>query len=300
MEIINLVVGLAGLAFIAAGGLNLIKMGVLLVLGISALALGYKLRNKRKVALPVVLVLLAVMAWVSTIKVAGRADFQGGAYKQVGVKQMDATVKDCENAAKLLPDMVRVDGLVDEISAIDYQPLLSLLSQRKLQFIELRVSTRTAYGPVAAVGAHIVHSGNVGDHWLVDRPVGSYVKMAIGSTAASNCIAPDRLPEKLRNELDFSPLGEGACLTMVYADKPSARYALDYLADTPATKDKLGRYRLVDRQLNLTLAQLPTFEDPLRPADAGHRLLAKTETSLALLSCRNPHTMLLDRLVGTN
>ncbi len=300
MEIIGLLIGFAGVAFVAAGGLFWIKVGVLLALGVAALMVGYRLHQSLYVALPVVLVLLGVMAWVATIRVPSRSDFFKGDFKQVSVQQQEATVKDCENAAQQLPSTVVVDGVVDEITATNYQPLVTLLSHRKLAFIELRVSTRTAYGPVAAVGPHIVHSGNVENHWLVDKPVGSYVKIAVGNPATDTCIPSYQLPEKLREPLKFSPLGERACLTMVFADKPSARYAIDYLADVPATKNKLGRYRLVDRQSKQTLAQLPTFEDPLRPADAGHSLLAleRYYKNTPPLRCRNPHTMLLDRLVG--
>ncbi len=273
----------AALAFVLGGGLYIVVMLVAAAIAGTALAGVWRFRKRPwKMWLMLLIFAWGVLAlWLNVTR--DNTMDSTGYYKKVSSEQQDITIAACEKAELTAPKQLLVEGIVDEITNTGYSQLVSLLFEQKLKFVELRVNKREALGVVPALGPYIVHSGNAGRHWLVDKPIYSYVKVAVGNPTSDTCIHGDQLPADLLTSLWPH---QGACITMTYLDRASARYALDYAEDVPANKDKTGQYRLVDRQQNITLARLPTYDDPQRP-EASH-----------LVRCRSPHAMLLKKLSG--
>ncbi len=277
MDSTSLILGYAALAFVLGGGLYIVIMLLGAAIAGSALVGVWRWRKRPWLMWPVLLVFAYSIWFLWLNKPFDNANNGSSRYKEVSYQQQDITFAACEKAQLALPEQLIVDGIVDEITNIDYSQLVSLLDKQKLKFVELRVKN-------AAVGPHIVQGdGSPHGDWLVDKPINSYVKVAVGSPATDSCTPGDQLPADLIRQ--FWPLKE-VCITMTYLDRPSARYALDYVEDVPVNKDKTGQYRLVDRQQNITLAQLPTYDDPQRP-NRRHPV-----------PCRSPHAIVIKKLVG--
>jgi hypothetical protein len=297
MEIINLIFGLIALAFIAVGGLFFTKIGLVLVGTALIAGLGWKLRHQPLKAAAIVLPIMAVLLWIGSIQVPKASDFRGN-YKQVSIKQQEITRAACEADAKVLQAKYRVDSVVDEVGALSPEALVGLLAERKLAFVELRVSTHTAYGPVPAIGPHILDASQLIHYWRVDQPVGSYAKVALAAPTSPACVSDAALPEPVQKHLAYVTRAQPMCITLSFAGNASASHAIVYQADAIPTAHKLGSYRLVNKPAQQVLAQLSTHEDPDRPALGDQLSPPQDPQTFARIDCRKPHTTLANRLVG--
>ena len=279
MDLLSVMAGYALLAFFFTGAAYIAVMLLSTAVATIALSGAWRLRKRPWLMWPLLILFIYNVWFLFINRPSAVADDPSsvGYFKQENYQQQDTILAACAKAQLALPEQFVVENVVDEVTNTDYYQLGNLLAKRKLKFIELRVKN-SAMGPLIVQG-----NGSPRGHWLTDKPINSYVKVAMGSPGDATCIPQEQIPDGLEN--GFYPLKK-VCVTMTYLDRPTARYALDYVQDDPSNKDKTGQYRLVDRQSNITLAQLPTFDNPKRP------------TVRHPVPCRSPHSILLEKLVG--
>jgi hypothetical protein len=196
-----------------------------------------------------------------------------------------ATIEDCRAELAHIPELIRVDGFLDEGAALRKDMLLQLFSERGLSFVEIRVRQSNGKAP------HIVYpDGDFESSWTLANPRTSTVRLELSADDDPACTA---LPDRLEERITQPPFLPNTCIKLTYLDAPTARYVLQLQPAAPLPSRKQGRWQLVDRLNGQMIASLPTV-DPLSGIPASRKL--SSDARRPVNDCRSPHTVLVDRL----
>ena len=278
------------MAFVAAGGLWYLKIGVLVVVLLGGGWLVWRLRKRPVWAVPAGLVWVLVVLVLVSIKAPTRRDMYGDPRLEVSVAQHDAVLRSCEPQLAALPSTIAVESVVDTVTGLDMGSLVRLLVHRRLAFVEIKVQQ------VPGKPAYIVRSRSPTDPaWTVNQAAGSYAHIDLTERSSGTCTPEAELPVLLLEELRFAPLPADQCLRLRPTPKPTARHQLVYQNDPTSPNGLLGFFRLVDNQGQQLLAQLPTVDKPHQvTSEMG---VGKPNPAFQRPGCREPFMALMDKLV---
>lgn len=290
MELLGFLKSLAAMAFIAAGGLIFLKWLMVVLLLCSALLALRMLRRSTVVAAPLCVLLVLGAFWTALIELPGRSEFYGDSSRYASIKQRDHAREMCESELAALPDVYPVSNVVDEETALDEHSIVMLLTLRQLDFIEVKLH-RTPGKAVSIVRPH----NHYEVAWPVEAGSARYARIALAPEGTAGCLSQAALPEGAKDYLMVWPLPAGMCLQTQFSDKPTARYALEYVSASQDARPVWGHYRLYDVVIDRSIAQLTSADTPGQPSSGRITDLGRNRVRP---DCFTPHTALADRLIG--
>ncbi|MDO9161548.1 MAG: hypothetical protein Q8N35_10095 [Methylococcaceae bacterium] len=316
MDFYNLISAFAMGAFVLGGGLLYLILTSIAVFVIIALFVIWKFRTRPLIVVPAVVIL----AWgivnisinMNAIQSLPNFDFAG----ENAIRKKAELA--CENQLPQLAEAYEVDAIADTVTALSGQSIVRLLVNRQLAFIEIKVqpsqrgiqhhcppNAKNCVEPPPSNQPYILPSTSFPDNsWTVDSAAGSYAKIELVDKSTDTCLPISSLHKSITEYLRAYPLPFNKCIKVSFNPLPTARHLLSYQAAPHPKKGlldyefRLGYYQLIDSKNNSVLAQLATSDRPIEP---------KMEMSVSTLepgfqrpNCRTPHTVLMDRLFGTN
>ncbi len=154
----------------------------------------------------------------------------------------------CERDLVSLPKEFRVDGFVAELPILRKEDILFLLSERHIKFIEIRVK--------ADDNSEHRFIG-LDRHWTVSAKEGTYARINLGVKGDPDCA---ELPYSMKGRETKPPFLPDTCVKVSYAEKPSARYALELQHRPNGADDKYNNWAIVDRMAGKNIATLTTSD----------------------------------------
>jgi hypothetical protein len=152
---------------------------------------------------------------------------------------------------------IAVRGLTLEDNELDVQETVRLLTDKKLEFLEIKVFSKWERNM-------LTRSNNTFSAWMVKQQPGQYVRVQLAAEGTPGCLVGKELSgyyslKDLREKPEFlereRAAGQRLCLWLGAIDAPTAPVRLDYEANPQAKpKDPKGKYRLVDTQTQTVLA----------------------------------------------
>lgn len=196
----------------------------------------------------------------------------------------------CEVEQEQLPSSIVVDGFLDEGAALRTRVLYALFAERHLDFIEVKVPQSGA-----DAGRIAYPDGDGESGWFLPSSKGSYVRLQLGKKGDPACVD---LPYGLSDRMDRPPFLPDTCIAATYSNAPTARYALSL--GTGASRDtrQYGSWVLLDRTTGQPIVRLTTTDTPGRVSSAGLGLSLPARPLVG--DCRSPHTIIVDRLIGSD
>lgn len=188
-------------------------------------------------------------------------------------------IEQCETEARTLPEAFDIDEFVDEGASLRTTLLMKLLIDRQVRAIYVR--------PIKQHNVwRLAHSdGGSGPNWHISEGTQGYVKLAFGYRTSGKCLHEGQMPISQERKFDQPPFLMDSCITATYVDKPSARYALRYVPSEKALgMTQMGYWTITDLELNRSIAQLITVDDPTTPSSENYQ------------DCRSPYSFLADRI----
>lgn len=158
----------------------------------------------------------------------------------------------CMQEIGLLPERVLARSLLDETTALTGRQIVQLLSERGLDFLEIKLATREGVPQVIAWGSGV----NRFPLWLLPKPGAPYVRLRLSAEVDSEH-KPGKSPRHTLIKLAGQP---GKLLAAEAIELPTAELAIEL---EPACKESLGPYgkrKLIRRETREVLAQLSTWE----------------------------------------
>ncbi len=291
MDIFSILFAYASMAFVAAGGLWYIKMGVLAVVLVAGLWLVWRLRARPGSAVSAGMVLTLMVVVIGSVQAPTRRDMYGDPRLEVSMAQRDKVIARCEaELNQLTRSYYAVDSIADTVTGLDTRSLLRLLLNRRLAFVEVKVQRLPGKPPF------IVRSRSPMDPaWTVNQDAATYAHIDLAPRGAGTCVPDAELPVSARDELAATPLPAGQCLRIRPVAQATARHVLNYQNDPASLHGQLGFYQLIDTHSNQVLAQLPTYDKPQQvTSEFGVGTLSPHHQRAG---CREPMMALMDRLV---
>ncbi len=192
----------------------------------------------------------------------------------------------CESEKLRFPKTFAVDGFLDEGALIRKSSLLQLLSDRRLNFIEIAVRRKSD-----GTGSIAYPDGSQESEWTVPKGSSPYVRLELGRVGDPACAV---LPYGLAERVDRFPFLPDTCITMSGMAQPTARHTLSLRPSALPALRRFGSWVLTDRftgspELSLTTADTSDF------ANAGQ---ISGDTQSSSHGCLTPHTEIVNRLVG--
>lgn len=315
MDFYNLISAFAMGAFVLGGGLLYLILTSIAVFVIIALLVIWKFRTRPFIVVPAVVIL----AWgivnitinMNAIQSLPHYDFAG----ENAIRKKAELA--CESQLPKLAEVYEVDAIADTVTALSGQSIVRLLVDRQLVFIEIKVqppmqgiqhhcplNAKNCVEPPLSNQPYILPSTSFPDNsWTVDSAAGSYAKIELVDISTNTCAPISSLHKSITDFLRAYPLPFNKCMKMSFNPLPTARHLLRYQAALNQKKGlldyelRLGYYQLIDSKNNSVLAQLATSDRPLQPMYGN---VLNLNSGFQRPECRIPHTVLMDRLVGTH
>lgn len=199
-----------------------------------------------------------------------------------------AIFKQCEAQLASVPDVLEVDGILDEGAALRKRMIWDLFAVRHLSFVEIKVRRPEGKAAEIAYG-----DGDEPRGWELSDPQTSWVRLELMSDRNPGCA---NLPLGLQGQFNRPPFLPDSCIKLTYLQAPTARYALSLQPASGRLFRQQGAWQLVDRATGKSIASLATV-DPSPWVSAGSVL--SPEGAPRSKDCFAPHTVLVDRLHGT-
>lgn len=193
----------------------------------------------------------------------------------------------CKQEQASLPARVLGRSLLDEAAGLNREQVVQLLSERGLEFLEIRPALQAREAPRVALSG----TGGQGDEsWRLPGLALPYVRLRLGSTVDPKCNpALNRY-----GTLGMPPFLPDTCLTVEPIEHPSAELAL---ALEPASSEQSGPYgsrKLLQRDTQQILARLTTSETEGQTGHGAGDRLTRPSDSRRDDDCRKPHRLLAD------
>lgn len=160
----------------------------------------------------------------------------------------------CERETKLFPNWFYMDSFITDATNISTQAILSLLSNRGLNYIDIRVSK---LGPQK----FIAYGANQGDaFWETEATEGTYARVELGKKGDVGCTDLPYPVSGQESELPFLP---DTCVRVTYSNNTTSRYALlltpSHYSKHPSER-KYGTWTLTDLEKGQQLATVTTSD----------------------------------------
>ncbi|MFG6417270.1 hypothetical protein ACG02S_25585 [Roseateles sp. DC23W] len=196
-----------------------------------------------------------------------------------GVKQS------CVAEFKTLPAFIETASVVDQTAGLGYPELIQLLSERSLDFVEVKIAEE----PVKAKAVLYAQSGWVKADWA-KKP---YLRLTLGKASAASC-----RPELKPSSGWPAPLKPDTCLLAVEVDTPSAQVRIEQLAAKRTWPRSLGWRQVVDVNSGRVLARLTSDEEQGIAWRGSAARLRRLNDVPKTIDCHAPHLQLADLLYG--
>jgi len=198
-------------------------------------------------------------------------------------------VEACSQELAALPEQVPGTSLLDETAGLSKEQVIQLLSERGLEFVEVKPFVEAGKAPRIALSGE----GGQGDgSWRLPGLAAPYVRLRLSTTSDPLCNPSlDR-----HGTLKMPPFMPDTCIAVDAVEQPTAELAIVL---EPASAAELGPYgtrKIVRRRSQEVLARLTTCETAGQTFyGAGDRLTRLGEDPKHR-SCRSPHRILADLL----
>lgn len=288
MELFALIKALLVLAFVAAGGLKMLQW-VLIITGVLCALLALR-RKRSPVMLTTGIVLLAGSIWLATIPLPGRSDLLGEPGQYATMRQREEARKACDAELTTLPDRYPVASLVDEAGGLQERSVIHLLTQRQLDFVEIRLSGNPDEMKIESYRSFARQLPR-----SAQDAEARYARLQLAPVGTAGCMVEKAMPKDMREYLAVYPLPQGLCIQLQYAAQASAQFSLAYVLEPQPDRPVWGHYRISDRASGNLVAQLTSADGREAPTHGNISLL---NSAFQRPDCRTPHTALADRVVG--
>ncbi|WP_374511610.1 hypothetical protein [Niveibacterium sp.] len=260
---------LIALLIVGAGGL------LIAVLLASVLIPAYILRSKKRYLLPVVGVVLAAWGWLYWDKIGRSASI---------MEWQRSSQSICEAEVTKLPTWVSTNSLLIEDQLPTTISLVRLLTERQLDYVEIKTSElddRRSCAAVDDLGSCV---------WMVPSSASAkYVRLELADDSDPQCF---KWPYGVTQYLNQAPIIPGFCITLIGVSKPTSDVSLHLHPAPNPEKKEIGAWVIEKREAGTVLARMPT------PRIAGLGEVAKiSEVDKVGLRCEFPSWSLIN-LVG--
>lgn len=195
----------------------------------------------------------------------------------------------CEADHAALPKVIEAASVVDTTAGLVRTQLIQLLSERALEFVEVKVAEE----PQKEKAIFLEDCCNgYGSSWIkAEWAKKPYLRLKLGKVTHPAC-----RPELTSRYWKIAPFLPDTCLVAEEIDEPSADVRIEQLAARRTEPRAWGWRRLVDVKSGNVLAQLTSEEEQgIAGFGAGDRLTRPGERS-GPVDCRKPHGLLADLL----
>lgn len=191
----------------------------------------------------------------------------------------------CSEELSSLPKTVEARRVLDEGAAIRDSTLLALFRDRGLEMVEVQVGRNVNGVPYVTYP-----DGEYGESWWVRGIRTPYARLSLQNASSPHCVAA---AGSLARRVNMPPFLPDTCLALEEADAATAEFAITQLAAADPDARQHGRWAIVDRATNTTVASLTTNDGPQWPSAA--RAFESLSTGVERLDCRSPHSVLVER-----
>ncbi len=196
-------------------------------------------------------------------------------------------VEQCETQLAALPGVFKGKSLLDESAGLSMRVIVQLLSERNLDFIELKPVVMKDGKPLWIQPRGAWSNGA----WQLPELTSPYVRLRLSKKGDPAC------RPMVNGDLDpMPPFLPDTCLAIEEVSKPSAELALEHEAAGSGIGTSYGLRRLVKREPRQVLAQLTTSESAGMTSSLSQHRLSPSNADARDRDCRLPFYVLLDRV----
>lgn len=194
---------------------------------------------------------------------------------------------ECNAQLAALPDVFEGRSLLDESAGLSLPVVVQLLTERGLDFVELK-PVRMEDGNLRWLRPR----GHWESEWTLPAPASPYVRLRLSTTGDPACrsyLNGDRFRA-------MPPLLPETCFALDEVDSPSAELALEHEAAGRGIGASYGLRRLIKREPRQVLAQLVTSESVGKTSSVSEQRLRGANANARNQDCRLPFYVLVDRV----
>lgn len=191
-------------------------------------------------------------------------------------------IDECKTQLAALPEVFEGRSLLDESAGLSLPVIVQLLTERGMDFIELKPV------PMDDSEPRWLKKNN----WPLPTLASPYARLRLSTTSDPAC-RPELNGDHFSS---MPPLLPDTCLALDAVDSPSAELALEHEAAERGLGASYGFRRLIKREPRRVLAQLATSEPAGKTSSLSHQTLSRSSTHVRNRDCRLPFYVLVDRV----